>query len=242
MHDIDRTQLEMEWETGPYGDGEYESDGYEVGYSPELYGETYDEAYGEIYEEIGGDGPLGEADELEMAADLLEVMDEAELDQFLGSLFKKAAGLLPPAIRRPLGGILKGAAKKFLPVAGAALGNLVAPGVGGRIGSSLASQAGRLFGLELEGLSPEDQEFEIARQFVRTASEAARQAAAAPAGMSPQMVAQQAFTAAAQKHAPGLVRGAPSPTGRPAHPSANRGKARSGRWVRRGKTIILLGA
>lgn len=39
------------------------------------------------------------------------------------------------------------------------------------IGSNLASVAGSALGLELEGLSPEDREFEAAKQFVRFAGQ-----------------------------------------------------------------------
>ncbi|MEJ5199355.1 MAG: hypothetical protein WHX53_10565, partial [Anaerolineae bacterium] len=38
------------------------------------------------------DSPFSEVEEMELAAQLLEVTDEAELDQFIGKLFRKAAG------------------------------------------------------------------------------------------------------------------------------------------------------
>ena len=168
MHDIDRTQLEMGWESGNFG---YESD-------QELYGEAQDELYGEF---SGPPGIFTEMDEMELAAQFLEVTDEAELDQFLGSLLSTASKAIGGALRSPVGnavgGILKGVAKKALPTAGAALGDLIAPGVGGQIGSQLATSAGKLFGLELEGLSAEDQEFEAARRFVRLGGAAAEKAA-----------------------------------------------------------------
>jgi hypothetical protein len=58
--------------------------------------------------------------------------------------------------------------------------------------------------MELEGLSEEDQEFEVARQFVKFAGEAAKQAAQAPANVPPQEAAKSAVVTAAQQHAPGL--------------------------------------
>jgi hypothetical protein len=67
---------------------------------------------------------------------------------------------------------------------------------------------GRLFGLELEGLSGEDQHFEIARQFVRLARAAALAALAAQAArprLPPALRAQQAAAAAARRFAPGLA-------------------------------------
>ena len=66
--------------------------------------------------------------------------------------------------RRALGGILKNAARRNLPVVGTAVGQWVSPDGGGAIGADIVNQTGRLFGLELEGLSPEDKELEIARQ------------------------------------------------------------------------------
>jgi hypothetical protein len=45
--------------------------------------------------------------------------------------------------------------------------------------SKLASAAGNAFGLEWEGLSPEDRDFEMARRYVRFATHAAKKAAAA---------------------------------------------------------------
>lgn len=246
MHDIDRTQLEMEWEAGDYeGDyeaeyeGEYEGDYYgEFGYEtyPEMYGETYDGGPGEYYGEAEMTGlPFSEAEEMELAAELLEVSDDAELDQFLGSLIKRAARgvsrFAKSRVGRALRHTLRGLAKRALPIAGAAVGSAIAPGVGTAIGGRLGSMAGRLFGLELEGLSPEDQEFEVARRFVRFAGDAARQAAMAPAAGPHQRVAQVAIANAARKHAPGLA---------PGRMRAHRGLRHSGRWIRRGHKIIVL--
>jgi uncharacterized protein (DUF697 family) len=229
MHDIDRTQAEywgeMEYE-GEY-DGEYEGE-----YDGEYEGE-YDEA----------EGIFDEADEMELAAELLEVNDEAELDQFLGKLIRKAGKALGQVVRSPVGkavgGMLKGVVKKALPIAGGALGNMVLPGVGGAVGSQLASTAGSMFGLELEGMSAEDQEFEVARRIVRLGGEAVRQAADQPAG-PPAQVAKAAVAAAAQQHAPGL----PSQATARRNGSgggAPRGGSASGRWVRRGDKVILFG-
>lgn len=225
MHNIDRTQLG--WETGETG--------YE--YSPEMYGEAEEETYGEAYFET--EGPFSEAEEMELAAELLSVSSEEELDQFLGGLFKKVTSGLGKAFKspifRPLGGILKGIAKKALPIAGGALGSLIPiPGVGTALGTAVGSAAGKMFGLELEGMSEEDQEFEIARRYVRLAGDAAQEAANAPQNVPPQHAAQAAVVSAAQKHAPGLV-SAPSAVGLPGQ------MKRSGRWIRRGRAIIILG-
>ena len=62
---------------------------------------------------------FNEAEQMELAAELLEVRDEAELEQFLGSLIKKAGSALGKIVKSPvgqaIGGFLKSAAKKALP-------------------------------------------------------------------------------------------------------------------------------
>jgi hypothetical protein len=233
MHNIDRTVLESNY--GEYAD-EYEADEY--GY--EFEGDHEFETYGEYAQE----SPFNEADEMELAAELLSVSSEAELDQFIGNLLKKAArvagGIIKSPIGRALGGALKGVAKRALPMLGSAVGNVFLPGIGGVVGGKLASAAGRMFGLELEGLSYEDQEFEVAKGVVRLAGAATRNAAQAAPSTPPQQVVQTALTAAAQQYAPGLLSGAKSlaavrPNGRCPH-------RKSGRWMRRGNAIILMGA
>src|SRR4030095_16897246 len=116
MHDLDRTQLETWGET-------YEG---ETGYA----GET---------------GVLGEADELELAPGLLGVSTEEELEQFLGSLFKKVSGAVGKIARGPIGGLLKGVAKKIMPLAGGALGSLIPiPGVGTALGTGAGHAAANI--------------------------------------------------------------------------------------------------
>jgi hypothetical protein len=193
--------------------------------------------------EADAEGVLGEAEEMELAAELLGVSDEAELDQFLGKLFKRIGRGLGKVIKNPklrkLGGFLKGAIKKALPIAGGAVGTFFGGPVGTALGSKLASTAGDMFGLELEGLSYEDQEFEVARRVVRLGAQAVKNAALSPDSGSPELDAKKAMINAAKKHAPGMLR--------PATPSAphghgyGSGTGRSGRWLRRGRKIVLLG-
>jgi len=223
MHNIDRMGLETSWETGSYEDefsdeDEYESSGeYEFEYEEE------------------GEGVFDEAEEMELAAELLEIQDEEELDLFLGKLIKRASSKIRKAIKSPigrtLGGALKGVARKFLPVAGAAVGNMFVPGLGGMVGGNVASMAGKAFGLELEGLSPEDQEFEVARRFVRLAGDASANAASAPAGAPPAAAVKAAIAQSAQKHAPGLA----------GRSGQRRGSRNRGTWVRRGRSIVIFG-
>lgn len=226
MHDVDRTQAEylgdMEMEGGGFGFemGEYAQGNY-----------------------IGnGEAVFGEEDELELAAELLDVTDDVELDQFVGRLVRRGARAAGRAIRSPVGravgGALRNVARQALPKLGAAAGNVLLPGVGGVIGGRLAARAGQMLGLELEGLSPEDQEFEVARQLVRLGGEAVKEAANAPANTPPQVAARDAMIKAAQAHAPGLIR--PSTAAQDAAAAGMAGR-RSGRWVRRGNRILILG-
>jgi hypothetical protein len=221
MHDLDRTQAEMEA-------AEPETDIFEL----EFEGET-----GGLESRLGG--VFDEVEEMELASQLLEIQDEYEMDEFLGKLIKRASRAVGKFVSSPtgkaLGGILKGAAKKLLPVAGTALGALGGP-LGAAVGGNLAGMAGKALGLELEGLSEEDQEFEVARQFVRFAGEAAKNAATAPPSAPPAAAAKGATVAAAKKHAPGLLRPSSS-----VGPPVRRAGGRSGRWIRRGTKIVLLG-
>ena len=148
MHDIDRVQMEAgEFETGLGEFGESEQGGAEL--------------------------PMHETQELELASRLLEVSDEQELEQFLGDVFHAvgtAAGRFARSeTGKALGAVLKDAIGKALPLVRGAVGGAIGPAVGAAPHGDLAQQAGSLLGLELEGLSPPDQEFETARQLVRLA-------------------------------------------------------------------------
>jgi hypothetical protein len=233
MHDLDRTLQE-----------------FEAGYDAL---ESYDDEFGDEFEfegdweaeeETEDEAVFDEIEEMELAAALLEVGDDEELEQFLGKLIKKAGRAIGKVVKSPvgkaLGGVLKKVAKTALPMAGAALGNLVVPGAGGLVGGKLASAAGKMFGLELEGMSPQDQEFEVARRIVRLTGAAAKQAARAPAAASPVTAAKNAVAKAARVHAPGLSGASATQMAR-----TNGGSAgfagRTGRWFRRGRRIILVG-
>jgi len=101
---------------------------------------------------------------------------------------------------------LKPLAKAALPIAGKALGAFVGGPVSGMIGGKQASAAGRMFGLELEGLSAEDREFEVARRFVRFASATTKNALSAPSTANPETVAKRAAAMAGRILASGLIR------------------------------------
>ena len=216
MHDIDRAMLEAEAEAeAEYG--------------------TFGEAESYEWHESG---QQAESQEVALATELLEVTTEAELDRFLGKLLSGAVtaarGFAQSDTGRAVGGILKSAAKQALPQLGQAVGDaLGAAGGGQRAGQRSGSK--QELGLETEGLSAEDREYETARAFVRFANETAQRATRAGATAPPAVAAQRAAVAAAQRHLPGLVRAG-------AGPGAGPGRPAQGRWVRRGNRIVILDA
>ena len=209
-------------------------------YNPEM--EMFESEQFEWSGETTGE-VLGEGELMELAAELLEVRDEQELDRFLGDVFKKVKAFAASPAGKAVGGMLKGVLKKGLPIAGKLAGSFFGGPIGATIGGKLGSMASNLFEMELEGLSQEDREFEAAKQFVRFASEAVKNAASAPGG-NPVAIARSAVAMAAQRHAPGLLNGSPamssmSPMSSMSSPSAGAGRARTGRWYRRGPDIIV---
>lgn len=229
MHDIDRTTMEYSQEMGGF-----EMENFESGES-EWSGE--------------GGGMFSEAQEAELANELLSVNSEAELEQFLGDFLKKAAAVAGQAIRSPIGqavgGVLKGVAKKALPLAGGALGAYFGGPLGAKIGSGLASAAGDALGLEGESMEGEEREFEGARQFVRLAADTVNRATAAR-GADPRAIAQSAAMAAARQFAPGLLgnaagQGTQGTQGGQRGQAGANGSVQGGRWARHGRKIVLYG-
>lgn len=220
MHDLDRTLR---------------------AYEPEIGDEMELEAFDQ-------EGPFSESEEMELAAELLSLNNEAELEQFLGNVFKKVGGF--KGVFKSLGKVLKPVAKTLLPIAGKAVGTFFGGPVGGAVGGKLGTLATKLFEMELEGMDPGQQEMEVARRVVRLAGAAAQNAAAAPPSIPPMAAAKAAVASAAQIHAPGLLRGQFGQRlsgGRHALPpvpfkSPGPWRQRSGAWIRRGRKIILLGA
>ena len=210
-HEFEGHEFEGENEYGHEFEDEFESHESEDEFLHELHGE-------DEYHEFEGEDEMHEmhemsheALEMELATELLEVSNEAELEQFLGGLIKKAAGAIKGFAKsgagKAIGGFLKSAAKKALPIAGTALGNMFIPGLGGAIGGKLGSLASGMFELELEGLSNEDKEFELARAYVRFANNAVRKAATNPNyKFQPRRVARAATISAARRFAPGLLK------------------------------------
>jgi len=208
------------------------------------WGETEFSGLGKAYGEMGFESLFSEAEEIELAAELLSVSSEEELDQFLGKLFKgigkglkKVGRFIGRKVLPVLGKGLKSLAKVALPIAGKVLGSFIPiPGVGTVIGGALGSAAARALELEFSGMSAEEAELEMARRFVRIAATAAQQAALSSPGIDEEVVVNEALEAAAREHLPYLHL---SEAGRV---SGMPGVMQQGRWIRRGGKIVVLGA
>jgi hypothetical protein len=190
--------------------------------------------------------PLSEADEMELASRLMELETEEEFENFLGDIISGlSGGLINSKTGNSLGGLLKGAAKTLLPIAGTIAGGYFGGPMGANLGGKIAG--GIAGNLEMES---EQMEWEAAKDFVRFAAEAARNAALAPEGQDPHAVAHQATTDAALKHAPQLIEHGLGPQG-PAdsvpHEHHKHGSCgchhrhHTGHWARRGHEIVLFG-
>ena len=220
MHDLDRTLRSQESE-----------------------GESYDfeaDLFGEAESDYEGENEISEEDEIDLAAELLAVSDENELDQFIGGLLKRAGRAIVPALKK----YIKPLAKKVIPFAGRALGGFIGGPAGAAIGGKLGSYATTLFEVDFESMDGETQDLEVARRFVRFASAAANHAATSAEIGNPNAVARAAVVRAAKVHAPGLVRpGGPRVNDRRGNGTgvSSTATANSGRWIRRDGRIVLLG-
>jgi hypothetical protein len=228
MHDIDRTQLDFQQQSGGFQPGHFQMHQF-------------------------ARDTLSEQEEVELAHQLLSVHSEQEFEQFLGDFLSKAVSTVGNIVRSPvgqaIGGVLKGVAQKALPMAGSALGGMIGGPLGAQIGSGIANAAGQALGFETEmyGGSGE-QEFEGARQFVRIAADTAQNAvAAAQSGTDPRKAAQSAAMVAARRLAPGLLSSEAPPMGGASSPMGGTGappqepQGQSGQWKRHGRHIVLYG-
>lgn len=143
------------------------------------------------------DRQLTESRNAELAAELLDVTNQAELEGFLRRVVTATAGRvggrLPAGTGRDLVAQLGRTAERTLPTLATLLGDPLGPGAG-------APAAARVYGLELEGMSAEDRDYEIARQFLRFAQSATARAATTAASPA------AAVAGAAREFAPGLAR------------------------------------
>jgi hypothetical protein len=142
-----------------------------------------------------------------MGAALLDVTSPAELDGFLRRLLvdvvRRSGGQLPVERARALLSTLRQLALRTVPTL--AWASPPAP-------SSPVAAAAQAYGLELEGLSAEDRDFEIARQFTRLADAAINHAAHRSPTLPARTTVGQAMATAAEQFAPGLL---PVPFGLP---------------------------
>jgi hypothetical protein len=140
----------------------------------------------------------------DLAAELLDVVNEPGLRRFLGRLAAETARAsgrpIPPDLARALLPQLKRTAERTLPALTLAIG--VEPRAA--TAAPIADTAARVFGLELEGMSAEDRDFELARRFVRFA-QAALERVITTSAPSPAIAAADAVAEAGRELAPGLV-------------------------------------
>lgn len=172
-----------------------------LGYSPDL--DLFDDAASAAATfEHQASGP--DTDCSEAATELLEAAGRPALPPLLARLLRRAAhaagGTIDRAVESELVQRLQRAARVALP----------APGPGTGDGAALAS---RFFGIELEGLSPEDQEFESARRFIRLVEAAAGHAATQSPRLPPAVAAWLAAARAAKRLAPGWLAAQQAPPG-----------------------------
>src|SRR5258708_40227689 len=98
---------------------------------------------------------------MELAAELLEVRDEQELNYFLGDLIRKAAGVLGKAVNSQLGQSLGGmltssarnAALQAVPVISDAIGSRIGGGLGAPIAKGMTAVGTSAPGQECGGLN-----------------------------------------------------------------------------------------
>lgn len=207
------------------------------------WGEAELPSVGEVYGEVGFESLLSETEEIELAAELLSVSGEEELDQFLGKLFKgigrglkKAGRFIGKKVLPVLGKGLRAVAKVALPIAGKVAGSFIPiPGVGTAIGGAIGTAVSKALELEFSGVSAEDTELEMARRFVRMAATAAQQAAMSSPDMDAEIVVNEAIVSAARKHLPHFRLRKSEQSGMP-------GTTQQGRWIRHGRQIVVLEA
>ncbi len=85
--------------------------------------------------------------EMELAQEMLEITNEAELEEFLGKLVRGvargASSFMKSGVGKAVGGVLRNVAKTALPMVGSALGSFVAPGLGTAIGGKARQHGGQ---------------------------------------------------------------------------------------------------
>jgi hypothetical protein len=203
MHDLDRQQLEQQEAMGGYG-------------------------------EAAPSGELTDAQELALASEVLGISNEEELEQFLGDLWDAAKTAASSAynsnvVQAAIPG-LKAVGTAVLPKAAGWLADRYAPGTGGIARAGVQAAVDQWLKEELEGLSGEDREFEVARRYARFVNDVLRRAAQVPDRVPPRVAAQVVLRDAAREHVPGLV---------PFLAQLENGGPVSGSWTREGSAIVV---
>jgi len=144
---------------------------------------------------------IGEAELEALAGELLSVNSEAELDSFFGKLLGKVGSAVGKGVKS-LGKGLKAIAPTVLPM----LGKVAGGAFGGPLGAMLVGKLGSLAGqvvekLEVEALTSDGNELELARRFVEFAERSARNLASARPGSDDATTALQAMARAAEQMA-----------------------------------------
>ncbi|MCG8326209.1 MAG: hypothetical protein MI974_00930 [Chitinophagales bacterium] len=208
----------------------------------------FEEEFENEYEYEGEFEYEDDGEDEELAYELLAVENEEELDQFLGSIFRKVASgarrlwnsKIGRKARSYLGGQIKSYGRKMIPTLGRKAGRYLGARYGGRHGGRYGGRAGHnvgrwvvdKLGWELEMLHPEEQELEVAKKLVKIAKIAAKKTAkAAGSGHPPSKAVVKAAVRSAARQV--LKKGAIKKHG---------GSRHSGRWVRKGTKIVVLGA
>lgn len=149
---------------------------------------------------------------IEQASKLLDATNQTQLDAFLRGLIdeavRRSGGTLSAEAARAVLAVVKKTAAQTLPTLTAVFGADMKPAPWR--GESVVATAARVYGLELEGLSAEDRDFEIARQLIRFAQAATSRAANPPSALPAAAAVSAAVQSAARQFAPGLL--PPGPT------------------------------
>jgi hypothetical protein len=186
-------------------------------------------------------GETSEQEELELAMELLSVQNEHEMEQFLGKLVR-GIGRGLKAVGRVALPALKSLAKVALPIAGTALGSFIPiPGVGSMIGGALGRAAANALELEFAGMDPGQADIEKARRMVRILRSAVGELSLALGSSVPESAVRSALRSAVQRNIPGVNLSALNLAARAGSGSgsATATTTASGRWWRRGNTIVV---
>lgn len=201
----------------------------------------------EINHELLNEGEF-ESYEQQLASRLMSVSNEYEFENFLGGLIQSAKGFLSSPQGQAMKSTLVKGAKKFGRQALPSIAKNIGGYIGGSTGASIGDKAGSalsgmFFGSDVEALD-----------YVRIIRKAAQYLNDAADGIEPDMdlnstTPEQAVTQAINTAARpywrrrrggrgGAYRGTPSASAN----NHNRGtRQQRGRWIRRGRNIVLMG-